>query len=115
MDRCNFLKNISLMNRSKVLLIFLFLFLLYTSLFPVNLAYQDSVKVKKADSTEITRPLPKWLLEQKKNQTVKNEQPSDILKTNNYFMFSILFTVIILLVIVVSVSIIIVKRSRQIR
>ena len=94
----------------EILLIYLLFHITYT---PINLYSQDSVKVKKTDSTEITRPLPKWLLDQKKYQTEKKEQPSDILKSKNYFLYSILFTATFLIMIVGSVSIIIVKRSRQ--
>ena len=106
-------RNIYRMFRSKIIEILLIYLFFQLALTPVNLYSQDSVNVKKADSTEITRPLPKWLLDQKKYQTVKKEHPSDILKRNNYIFFSVLLTVIILFVIVVLVCIIILKRNRQ--
>ena len=113
MDNFSFSKNISLTFRRKAIAVFLFFSFFQTFLYPAHLIPQDSVKVETTDSTEIIRPLPKWLLDQKKNQTVKKEQSSDILESNNYFLFSALFTAIILLAIVGSVSIIIVKRRSK--
>ncbi len=113
MDNCSFLKNISLMFGRKAIVVFLFFSFFHAGLMPDNLVSQDSVKVNKTDSTVTTRSLPKWLLEQKKYQTARKEQPSDIFKSNNYFLFSAMLTVILLFVIVVSVSIIIVKRRSQ--
>jgi hypothetical protein len=101
------------MSKIKIVEMLLIYLLFHITFTPVNIYSQDSVKVKKTDSTEITKPLPKWLLDQKKNQTAKKEQPTDILKSKNYFLYSVLLTAIFLIMIVVSVSIIIVKRSRH--
>jgi len=109
------LENISLFFGKKIIVVLLFFFFFRVSLMPAILISQDSITVKKADSTEITRPLPKWLLDQKKNQTAKNEQPSDIFKSKNYFLFSVWITVILLLLVVASVSTFIIKRSRRLQ
>ena len=110
MDGNFYTKNFNFMFTERVIILLLFFLLCQ---FPLKLISQDSIKVKNSDSTEIIRPLPKWLLDQKKNQTVKNGHPSEVLKSNNYFLYSILLTIILLFVIVISVSIAIVKRSRQ--
>ena len=110
MDNFSFSKNFSWMFRRKTIAVFLFFSFFQTFLYPAHLIPQDSVKVETTNSTEIIRPLPKWLLDQKKYQTVKKEQPSDILKSNNYFLLSALLTAIILLAIVGSISVIILKR-----
>ncbi|MBC8181484.1 hypothetical protein H8E88_10215 [candidate division KSB1 bacterium] len=110
MNNRKFSKNISLTFRKKAIVVFLFFSFFHTDLMLGKLVSQDSVKVNKTDSTVTSRSLPKWLLDQKKNQTV---QPSEILKKNNDIMWSVLFTGIVMIFFVVSVSIFIIKRSRQ--
>ncbi len=78
-----------------------------------NKVLKDTTKVSQTDTIIATRPLPKWLIDQRNGQTARQAQPHDVLKKDNSIIVSVSFTGMAMLLIVTIVSIFIFKRKKR--
>ena len=73
----------------------------------------DTSRAQMTDTTASTRPLPQWLIDQKKRATARETIPKDVIRKDDSMLISLAITGITLILIVITASIVIIKRKKN--